>query len=89
MENNDENENVDNHQIDLAGVEVDEDGNDDGNNNNIMIDIDLEDDEIEGENDNENENDSTLDGGVAINPEGDDASKAKKHSSECDLVRRL
>ena len=42
MENNDENENVDNHQIDLAGVEVDEDGNDDGNNNNIMIDIDLD-----------------------------------------------
>jgi hypothetical protein len=84
MENNDENEHVD-----LAGVEVDEDGNGDGNNNNIMIDIDLDDDEIEGENENENENNSTLDGGVAINPEGDDASKAKKHSSECDLVRRL
>ena len=53
------------------------------NNNNMMIDIDLEEDEEDGN------NDSTYDGGVAINPDvnRDDAgSKAKKHSSECDLV---
>jgi hypothetical protein len=50
-----------------------------------MIDIDIEEDEEDGDNDN----DSTYDGGVATNPDvnpEEASSKAKKHSSECDLV---
>ena len=83
------NENVANNNNDNNNNEVDEGENENdaggGNNNNMMIDIDLEEDEEDGN------NDSTYDGGVAINPDvnrDDAASKAKKHSSECDLVRR-
>ena len=82
MENNDDN---DNDQLDL-GFEEEEDADGDGagnnNNNNILAEIDLDED------DEENENDSILDGGVAVNPD-EDATKAKKHSSECDLVSRF
>lgn len=81
FEENDNDNDNDNH-IDLA-EDADEDENENeneaGGNNNIMVDIDLEEDEEDGD------NDSTLDGGVAVNPE-DDSSKAKKHSSECDLL---
>jgi len=80
LENNDNNNN--------HADEVDEDENenegDGGDNNNIMIDIDLEEDEEE-----DGDNDSTYDGGVAVNPEvkpDEASSKAKKHSSECDLL---
>uniref|UniRef100_A0A7S4ADE7 BTB domain-containing protein n=1 Tax=Pseudo-nitzschia australis TaxID=44445 RepID=A0A7S4ADE7_9STRA len=45
-----------------------------------MIDIDMEDDDEDGENRFIN-----MDGGVAVNPEGD-ASKAKKLSENCDLL---
>ena len=84
------NENVANNNNDNNNNEVDEGENENdagggNNNNNMMIDIDLEEDEEDGN------NDSTYDGGVAINPDvnrDDAASKAKKHSSECDLVRR-
>lgn len=75
------NENNDNND-DLADEDENENEGDDGNNNNIR-DIDLEEDEEDGD------NDSTYDGGVAVNPEvnpEDASSKAKKHSSECDLV---
>jgi len=78
MENNDN----DNNHIDL-GLADDEDGNA-GGNNNIMVNIELDEDEDE-EDEGEGENDSTLDGGVAVNPD-EDSSKAKKHSSECDLL---
>lgn len=73
----------DNNHGDRAEEADDDDDNEDedrGDNNN---DMDLEDD------DEENDNDSTLDGGVAIGAEEDISkvnSKAKKHSSECDLV---
>ena len=63
--------------------ENENEGNGGNNNNNIMIDIDLEEDEEDGD------NDSTYDGGVAVNPDvnpDEASSKAKKHSSECDLV---
>lgn len=77
MENNDDN---DNDQLDLGfEEEEDADGDGAGNNNNILAEIDLDED------DEENENDSILDGGVAVNPD-EDATKAKKHSSECDLL---
>ena len=80
MENNDDN---DNDQLDLGfEEEEDADGDGAGNNNNILAEIDLDED------DEENENDSILDGGVAVNPD-EDATKAKKHSSECDLVSRF
>jgi len=83
-ENNNDNDN----NADEAD-EVDEDENENegegvgGHNNNIMIDIDLEEDEEDGD------NDSTYDGGVVVNSEvnpDDASSKAKKHSSECDLL---
>lgn len=82
------NENVANNNNDNNNNEVDEGENENdagggNNNNNMMIDIDLEEDEEDGN------NDSTFDGGVAINPDvnrDDAASKAKKHSSECDLL---
>jgi len=77
-----ENDNNDN-QADEADDDENENEGDGGNNNNLMIDIDLEEDEEDGD------NDSTYDGGVAANPESnsDDApSKAKKHSSDCDLL---
>jgi len=63
-----------------ADGEADADG---GNNDNIMIDVDIEEDEEDGD------NDSTYDGGVATNPDvnpEEASSKAKKHSSECDLL---
>jgi len=78
-ENNVDNNN-NNNEVDEGENENDAGG---GNNNNMMIDIDLEEDEEDGN------NDSRFDGGVAINPDvnrDDAASKAKKHSSECDLL---
>ena len=93
MEDNNRNDNqgeaepeefLGNENNDNPGDEGNEDENEgDGGNNNDMIDIDLEEDEEDGD------NDSTYDGGVAANPEGNSdnpSSKPKKHSSECDLV---
>jgi len=89
-ENNGANDNNDENQVDMADEAVedenenegggDNDNNDNDNNNNVMIDIDMEDDDEDGENRFIN-----MDGGVAVNPEGD-ASKAKKLSENCDLV---
>ena len=67
---------------DLDESENEEGGgnNNNNNNNNVMIEIDLDEDEEDGD------NDLTYDGGVAVNPDSDESCKAKKHSSECDLV---
>jgi len=82
LDNNNNNNNVD--EVNEGENENEANGvNNNNNNNNMMIDIDLEEDEEDGN------NDSTYDGGVAVNPDvnrDDPASKAKKHSSECDLL---